>query len=232
MIKIRKFSDRGRTRIGWLDSYHTFSFGDYYDPQFMGFRHLRVINEDFVQGSKGFDTHPHRDMEIMTYVLEGALAHKDSMGNGSPMKSGEVQIMSAGTGVTHSEFNHSKKELVHLLQIWILPAEKGLNPSYQQKSFQKEMKSGQLCLLVSPTGRNGSLKIHQDAEILAANFKTNKNLEYHLKSNRYAWIQVCRGSLKVNHHLLKQGDGAAFNQEENLSLEALEPTEILLFDLA
>lgn len=229
MVTVRKSEDRGKADHGWLVTEHTFSFSDYYDPKFMGFRTLRVINEDVVLPKKGFDTHPHSDMEILTYVIEGALEHKDTMGNHSQIKEGEFQLMTAGTGVEHSEFNPSEKEAVHLLQIWIHPEKKGLVPSYQQKSFS-EHKQG-LKLVVSPEGKEGSLKIHQEARIYLGRLDKGKQAELSLGKNRHAWIQVVQGRVDLNGVLLKQGDGAAVSGEEMLSFKASEKIEFLLFDL-
>jgi redox-sensitive bicupin YhaK (pirin superfamily) len=232
MIKIRKSEDRGHAQHGWLDSYFSFSFADYYDPQFMGFRHLRVINEDRVQPGQGFGTHPHKDMEIITFVLEGSLEHKDSMGTGSIIKPGEIQAMSAGTGVTHSEFNPSKKDLVHLLQIWILPERKGIKPSYQQKSFTEEQRRGKLHLLASGRASDGAAKISQDVELFTAVLTKDQKLDYPLKSGRHAWVQVTKGALSLNGNSLKAGDGAAVSDEKLLDLITQNSAEFLLFDLA
>lgn len=232
MIKIRPSNERGHLNYGWLDTYHTFSFSEYHDPDWMAFRTLRVINEDRVQPGEGFGTHAHRDMEIITYVLQGALEHKDSMGNGSIIRPGDVQRMSAGTGVTHSEFNPSKSELVHLLQIWIFPEKKGLKPEYEQKRFEESQKKGRLCLIASRDGRDGSVTIHQDASLYAAVLKNGQRLEHSIDKNRHAWIQVARGSISLNGQLLNQGDGAAVSEEKRLEIVGKENAEILLFDLA
>jgi quercetin 2,3-dioxygenase len=235
MIQIRPAGERGHANYGWLDTYHTFSFSDYYDPRFMGFRSLRVINEDRVQPGYGFPTHPHRDMEIVTYVLEGSLEHKDSMGTGSVIQPGEVQKMSAGTGVRHSEFNHSKTEPVHLYQIWLLPEREGIKPMYEQKAIPAEEKRGKLRLVASPKGGNGNggVKLYQDAEILAAELDAGQSVEHELGAQRYAWIQVLRGAVNVNGRELKAGDGAAVAQEARLRITgAGEKSEVLLFDLA
>lgn len=231
MITIRKSSDRGYFDHGWLKTHHTFSFGDYHDPQWMGFRTLRVINEDWVEPGMGFGTHPHRDMEIITYVLEGALEHKDSMGTGSVIVPGEVQRMSAGSGVTHSEFNHSPKERVHLLQIWILPEKKGIIPSYEQKTFSADKKENKLCLLASPDGRDGSLHIHQDAHVYATLLKKAATVELPLQENRHAWVQVVRGTIILNGHPLNAGDGAALSEESELKLTGVTDAEVLTFEL-
>ncbi len=232
MISIRKANERGHFDRGWLDTYHTFSFDQYYDPRFMGFRSLRVINEDVVAPGHGFPTHAHRDMEIVTYVLAGALAHDDSMGNGSAIRPGEVQRMSAGTGVRHSEKNHSPDQPVHLLQIWLLPSEVGIAPGYEQKMFSDEEKRGRLRLVASPGGEDGSVTIHQDARIYAAVLEAGEAITYPLAAGRHAWLQVARGALELNGQLLSQGDGAAISQEEALTIKGHESAEVLLFDLA
>ena len=232
MIKVRKSEDRGHAQHGWLDSYFSFSFADYYDPQFMGFRHLRVINEDRVQPGQGFGTHPHKDMEIITFVLEGSLEHKDSMGTGSIIKPGEIQAMSAGTGVTHSEFNPSKKDPVHLLQIWILPERKGIKPSYQQKSFTEEQCRGKLHLLASGRVTDSAAKINQDVELFTVVLPKGGKIEHPLESGRHAWVQVTKGSLNVNGTSLKAGDGAAISDEKSLDFNTQNSAEFLLFDLA
>jgi redox-sensitive bicupin YhaK (pirin superfamily) len=232
MITIRRANDRGHFNFGWLDTYHTFSFGEYYDPDHMHFRSLRVINEDKVHPGGGFPTHPHRDMEIITYVLEGQLAHKDSMGNGSVIRPGEVQRMSAGTGITHSEFNHSKNESVHLLQIWLLPNKRGVTPSYEQKFFDKEEKQGKLRLVASPDGSDGSVTIHQDAKLYTSILEPGQKVEYKLENNRGAWLHVARGTIELNGQKLFASDGASANGEQLVTLQAVEPAEVLLFDLA
>lgn len=232
MIKIRPSQERGHASHGWLDSYHTFSFAGYQDLKHMGFRTLRVINEDQVKPGEGFGTHPHQDMEIITYVLEGALEHKDSMGNGSIIRPGEIQVMSAGTGITHSEFNYSKEEAVHLLQIWILPEKRGLKPSYEQHKIDMEKKMGQLNLIVSQNGRNNSATIHQDADLYLAVLAKGDEVAHTLRAERYAWVQVARGSIQLNGLNLKAGDGAAAGDEDVLKIKAKEGSELLLFDLA
>lgn len=232
MIYIRKAGERGHFDFGWLDTYHTFSFGDYYDPRFMGFRSLRVINEDRVHPGRGFPTHGHRDMEIITYVLEGALEHKDSMGTGEVIRPGEVQKMSAGTGVQHSEYNHSKSEPVHLLQIWIVPDETGLKPAYEQKKFDDEGKKNRLRLVASPGGGDDLITVHQDARLYAALIEPARQILHELETNRHAWVQVARGAIEVNGQLLNQGDGAAISEEKRLTITGQEPSEFLLFDLA
>jgi quercetin 2,3-dioxygenase len=229
MIRIRKANDRGHFDHGWLDTYHTFSFADYYDPDFMGFRALRVINEDRVKAGRGFGTHSHRDMEIVTYVLEGALAHRDSMGTGSVIRPGEVQRMSAGTGVLHSEMNPSRDEGVHFLQIWILPERRDLPPEYEQKAFAEEERKDRLRLVASPDGADGSLTIHQDARLFAATLSGAKELPYDLAQGRFGWLQVARGEIDLNGQALRAGDGASIDGERTLALRG--SGEILLFDL-
>ena len=232
MIVLRKSADRGYFDYGWLKTYHTFSFADYFDREHMSFGSLRVINEDFVQAGKGFGTHPHRDMEIITYILEGQLAHKDSMGNGSTIQSGDVQRMSAGTGVTHSEFNASQDEVVHLLQIWILPKYTGLQPSYEQKYFDVKEKQDRLRLVASPDGRDGAVTIHQDALMYAGILNNGRELDHSLASGRRAYAHVARGALKVNGKQLNAGDGAKITDENKIAFAAVEDAELLLFDLA
>jgi len=231
MIQLRPSSERGHFDFGWLDTYHTFSFGDYHHPDHMGFRVLRVINEDRVQPGQGFGTHPHRDMEIVTVVLEGALEHRDSLGTGSVIRPGEVQCMSAGKGITHSEFNPSKAEPVHLLQIWILPDQRGHDPRYDQKKFPAGTPEGRLQLVVSGSGRDGSLSIHQDAEIYAGKLADGAEMAHRLRPDRHAWVQVARGALSLDGRRLSAGDGAAVSGQERLSLKAEGPSEALLFDL-
>jgi redox-sensitive bicupin YhaK (pirin superfamily) len=232
MINVRRAENRGHFDFGWLNTYHTFSFGDYYDPRFMGFRDLRVINEDRVREGRGFPTHPHRDMEIISYVLEGALEHKDSMGNGSVIRPGEVQRMSAGTGVTHSEKNHLQNEAAHFLQIWIMPNEHGLKPGYEQKMYSDEEKRGRLRLIASSDGRDGSVTVHQDTDLYAGLLDAGQEIAHSIAQGRHAWIQVARGMVTVNGQQLKQGDGASISEEQSLKVAGLEPSEILLFDLA
>lgn len=232
MITIRKSADRGHLNHGWLDTYHTFSFDQYYDPDHMSFRSLRVINEDRVDAGRGFPTHSHRDMEIITYILSGALRHQDSMGNGSIIEPGDVQRMTAGTGVSHSEFNPSQSEAVHLLQIWILPNTRGLKPGYEQKAFSEEERKGRLRLIASADGREGSVTVHQDASIYASILEEGEEVTKSLDPQRHAWIQVARGEVEVNGKQLVQGDGAAVSEEEELKISATAPAEILLFDLA
>lgn len=232
MIQIRKAQERGHFDFGWLNTYHTFSFGDYYDPKNMGFRSLRVINEDVVQPSRGFPTHGHRDMEIVTYILQGAIEHRDSMGTGSIIRRGDAQRMSAGTGVRHSEANPSPDEAVHLLQIWILPEEEGRPPEYEEKKFSDDEKRNKLRLIVSPGGENGAVRIHQDARIYAALLENGQVVTHQLAQGRHAWLQVAAGAVNINDVSLKQGDGAAISMESELRITAAEPAEVLLFDLA
>jgi len=232
MITRRPSHERGHANHGWLDSYHTFSFADYYDPKHMGFRHLRVINEDRVQPKGGFGTHSHHDMEIITYVLEGSLEHRDSMGNQSIIVPGDVQRMSAGTGVTHSEYNPSHTEPMHLLQIWILPEKKGLPPSYQQRAFQTEEKRGALRLIGSRGGRDGSIAVHQDVDLFTALLEPGERVAHRLQTHRHAWLQVVGGAVALNGTLLFAGDGAAVSDEDRLEITASKSSEVLLFDLA
>jgi len=235
MMTIRSGRERGHAEHGWLDSHHTFSFADYYDPAHMGFRALRVINEDRVAPGKGFGTHPHRDMEIISYVLDGALEHKDSMGTGSIIKPGDVQRMSAGSGVLHSEFNASKKEQVHFLQIWIVPDERGIAPSYEQRTYSESEKRGRLRVVASPDGRDGSVTLHADAVLRAGIFGAGESAELTLAEGRHAWVHVARGTVRVNGKELSAGDGAALTRETALRIEGAngESTgEVLVFDLA
>lgn len=232
MIQIRKAEDRGHANHGWLNTYHTFSFASYRDPQHMGFRSLRVMNEDFVQPGQGFGTHPHHDMEIVTYVLEGALEHKDSMGNGEVLRPGEFQRMSAGTGITHSEFNPSDAEPVHLYQIWLLPERKGIEPSYEQKRFPEEERHNRLRLVASQDADSGSLLIHQDARIFLASLDEGKQVSHEMKPGRQAWLQVLRGDVSLNGQNLRTSDGAAISDEQSLEILATTNAEIMLFDLA
>lgn len=231
MAILRAATERGRSYLGWLDSAHTFSFGTYHDPQQMGFGPLRVINDDRVIAGAGFDTHGHRDMEIISYVLEGALAHRDSLGNGSVIRPGEVQRMSAGTGIQHSEFNHSSTEPVHFLQIWIVPDRRGYPPSYEQNYFDTAARRGRLCLVVSPDGRDGSVRLHQDAKMYVALMDRAETVEFSLNSGRLAWIQVARGELRVNGQRLGEGDGLAIDAPDRLLLDGAQAAELLLFDL-
>lgn len=232
MITVRRANDRGHAEHGWLDSWHTFSFADYYDPKQMGFRSLRVINEDRVEAGKGFGTHPHRDMEIVSYVLEGAIQHRDSMGNGEVLRPGEVQRMTAGTGVTHSEFNPSRTEGLHFLQIWIVPAKQGLKPGYEQKAFPNADRQGKLRLVAAPDGRDGALTIHQDASIYASLLAAGEVVEHALGKGRGAWVQVTRGVIDVLGEKLGAGDGAAIEGEPRVLVTGERDAEFLLFDLA
>lgn len=229
MIKIRKSNERGHFDHGWLNTFHTFSFADYYDPRNMGFRTLRVINEDTVAPGGGFGTHAHRDMEIVTYVLEGELAHRDSMGNGGVIRPGEVQRMSAGTGVRHSQMNSSDKEPVHFLQIWIVPEHSGISPSYEQKQFEAADRRGTLRLIASPDARDGAVKVHQDVEIYSSLLDDQK-VTHTFKPGRSGWIQVARGEAEVNGQKLSAGDGAAVSEEKSVEI-AGRGAEVLLFDL-
>jgi redox-sensitive bicupin YhaK (pirin superfamily) len=230
-ISMRRAAERGHADHGWLDTWHTFSFSDYYDPRFMGFRALRVINEDFVAPGHGFPTHAHRDMEIITYVLQGALQHKDSLGTGSIIRPGEVQRMSAGTGVRHSEANPSADEPVHLLQIWIEPAREGIEPGYEQKAFADADKRGRLRLVASPDGRESSVTIHQDARVYATVLAPGEKVVHQLATGRHAWVQVARGALTLDGRRLAHGDGAAVSGEPSLTLVGDTEAEVLLFDL-
>jgi len=232
MITIRKSEERGHFDLGWLDTYHTFSFDQYYDPAHMHFRTLRVINEDRVAAGQGFPTHSHRDMEIITYILSGILEHRDSMGNGSVIRPGDVQRMSAGTGVAHSEYNPSESEGVHLLQIWIMPRERNLPPGYEQKAFTEDERRGRWRLVASPDGRDGSVTIQQDARLYATIADANSTIEHSFDANRYGWAQVARGTVSINDVELKQGDGAALRNESLIKLTAHDDAEVLLFDLA
>lgn len=232
MITIRKSRERGHFDHGWLNTFHTFSFDQYYDPRFMSFRTLRVINEDFVAPGRGFPTHGHRDMEIITYILEGALQHQDSMGNGSIIRPGDVQRMTAGTGVRHSEKNPSNEESVHLLQIWILPETLNLEPEYEQKAFPEDERRGKLRLIASRDGREGSVTVHQDVTVHASILDAGESVKYGMDQARYGWIQVARGAVAVNGQRAGQGDGAIAIGESALEIVAEEPAEVLLFDLA
>ena len=229
MITIRKSDDRGRGQHGWLNSYHTFSFANYYDPKFMGFGSLRVINEDTVQAANGFGKHPHDNMEIISYVVEGSLEHKDSMGTGSVIKPGEIQIMSAGTGVEHSEFNHSKTDPLHFLQIWIIPEKMGLKPSYQQKTIHKF--NNELILIGSHDEHAGAVTIHQDINLYAAYLTKEDSLEYLIKNDRMVWVQLIKGKMNLNGHEIFAGDGVSIQDEKKMTLDCLEDAEFLLFDL-
>jgi redox-sensitive bicupin YhaK (pirin superfamily) len=230
MITIRKANERGHASHGWLDSYHTFSFADYFDPQQMGYRSLRVINDDLVMPGMGFGTHPHRDMEIITYMLSGAIEHKDSMGNGRVIRAGDVQYMAAGTGVQHSEFNPSNEEAAHLLQIWIQPDEKGVKPRYAEKSLNGA-ESGKLHLITSKSGRSGSITIHQDADLWLGRMEAGQKLTHALAEERHAWLHVAEGEITLNGATLTGGDAAAVAGEDKLLLNATKPSQVLLFDL-
>ena len=230
-IVTRRADERGHGTHGWLDTWHTFSFSEYHDPRYMGFRALRVINEDTVAPGRGFPTHGHRDMEILSYVLEGALEHRDSLGTGSVIRPGDVQRMSAGTGVRHSEFNASPTEPVHFLQVWIEPATGGITPGYEQKAFADDDKRDRLRLVASPDGADGSLTIHQDARVYATRLGAGQAVEHKLAPGRYAWVQVTRGALSVGGHRLEHGDGAAISDEPAVHLAGERDAEALLFDL-
>jgi redox-sensitive bicupin YhaK (pirin superfamily) len=232
MIQIRRAADRGHANHGWLDTYHTFSFADYQDQDHTHFRALRVMNEDRVAPGQGFGTHPHRDMEIVTYVLEGALEHKDSMGNGEVLRPGEFQRMSAGTGITHSEFNPSPTDPVHLYQIWLFPERKGISPSYEQKHFPDKDRHNRLQLVAARDAAGGSLRIHQDARIFLSRLDTGREVVHELAGGRHAWLQVLRGAVSVNGKLLQTSDGAAASNETTLTIRATQDAEVMLFDLA
>jgi quercetin 2,3-dioxygenase len=232
MITVRHHDHRGRADFGWLDSRHSFSFGDYYDPHHTGFRALRVINEDRVQPGRGFERHSHRDMEIISYVLDGALQHEDSLGNGTVIRPGDVQRMSAGKGITHSEFNASADLPVHFLQIWIVPAARGLKPSYEQTHFSEADRRDRLRLVAAPDGREGAITIHQDALLYAALLGKGRKIERPFDDSRFGWLQVARGAITLNGIALAQGDGAAFRGESALAIDATDDAEFLLFDLA
>lgn len=232
MITVRRGAERGHAQHGWLNSYHTFSFADYYDPAHMGFRHLRVINEDRVHPGTGFPSHSHRDMEIISYVLEGALEHRDSLGSGSVIRPGDVQRMRAGIGITHSEYNHSKSDLVHFLQIWILPDRNGLAPGYEQRHFPAAERQGQWRVVASRDGHNGSVTVHQDMTLFAALADRGGRLVHQLRPDRHAWLQVARGTVTLNTVPLSAGDGAAVSAEPTLTIDADKESEMLLFDLS
>ena len=232
MITIRKSAERGHADHGWLNSYHTFSFAGYRDPAHMGFRSLRVINEDRVAAGQGFGTHAHHDMEIVSYVLDGELEHKDSMGNGEILRPGEFQRITAGTGITHSEFNPSANRPTHFYQIWLLPERKGIEPGYEQKAFEAAGRQNRFQLVASRDGREGSLLIHQDAQIYLADVQAGASLTRELAGDRHAWLQVLRGSLTVNGHSLQAGDAAAASDEGRLTIHGDEQAELMLFDLA
>ena len=231
MLTIRRSDDRGKSNWGWLDSRHTFSFGEYVDPAHMGFRSLRVINEDRVTPGQGFGTHPHRDMEILSYVIKGSMEHKDSMGTGSVIVPGELQRMTAGTGITHSEFNPSATDSLHFLQIWILPAKKGLEPGYEQRVFPMDKQRGQFVLVGSQDGRDGSLTIHQDVSLYAGRFDEGQAVSYEFEPKRSGWVQVVRGSVLASGEELAAGDGGGLTGAESLELRVTSDAEVLLFDL-
>jgi hypothetical protein len=230
MIRIRKSNERGHASHGWLDTFHTFSFADFYDPAWTGFSSLRVINDDLVMPRMGFGTHPHRDMEIVTFILSGALQHKDSMGNGRVIRAGEIQYMAAGTGIQHSEYNPSDNEAVRLLQIWIVPDTKGVAPRYADKSFA-DAPTGALTLVTSKTGRDGSIAIHQDADLWLAKLGAGDVATHSLAPGRHAWVHVAEGDVSLNGHALTAGDGAAVSDEAAIELKATKPAQVLVFDL-
>jgi redox-sensitive bicupin YhaK (pirin superfamily) len=234
MMTIRKATDRGHAKHGWLDSHHTFSFADYHDPKHMGFRSLRVINDDRVEGGQGFGAHSHRDMEIISYVLEGELSHKDSMGTGETIRPGDVQRMSAGTGVQHSEFNGSKHDEVHFLQIWLIPKKQGIKPGYEQKLFSEADKRGKLRLVASPDGQDGSITVHTDAKLYAGLFTEGEAADLAIAPSRGAWVHVAKGRIRINGKELAAGDGAAFEHESSVRIEGVAggEGEVLAFDLA
>jgi hypothetical protein len=232
MITIRRSAERGQANYGWLDTKHTFSFNTYYDPKHVHFRTLRVINDDIVQGGQGFDTHPHKDMEILTWVLDGALEHKDSTGGGGIVRPGEIQYMSAGRGIFHSEYNASPTEPVRLIQIWIFPDKKGIAPSYGQKSFAAEQLSGKLLEVAGPNPPEGSARINQDARLLIGRFTPGESARLDLAEGRGAWVQVAKGRIELNGQTLEEGDGAAIESEKALDLKALANAEVMVFDLA
>src|SRR5579863_1339571 len=229
-MNIRRAKERGHAQHGWLDSYHSFSFANYYDPRWQGYRTLRVLNDDLVMPGMGFGTHPHRDMEIITYILSGAVEHKDSMGNGRVIRPGEVQYMSAGSGVRHSEFNPSPSEAAHFLQIWIMPDAKGVTPRYAEKSL-RDAATGKFNLVTSKTGRDGSIAIHQDADLWLAKLDPGQNLRHSLTAGRHAWMHVVEGEVKINGNTLSGGDAVAVNEPSELKLTATKPSQVLLFDL-
>jgi redox-sensitive bicupin YhaK (pirin superfamily) len=232
MINIRRSAERGGGNFGWLNTRHSFSFDSYYDPKHMGFRSLRVINEDWVEPGEGFPAHPHRDMEIITYVLEGALEHKDSLGTGSVIRPGDGQRMSAGRGIRHSEMNASDSEKVHLLQIWIMPDQPGHEPSYEQKAFPESEKRSKLRLIAGPDGKDGSVTIHQDAKLYVSLLNPGDEVRHELGKSRHAWLQVAKGAVELNGNKLEQGDGAAISDEPKLTVKGTADAEVLLFDLA
>ncbi len=231
MFSLRPRVERGHADHGWLETFHSFSFGHYHDPEHLGFRDLRVINDDIVQAAQGFGTHPHRDMEIITYVLEGALEHRDSLGTGSVLRYGDVQRMTAGRGITHSEFNHSQTERLRLLQIWILPRRNGLDPGYEERFFDPEQRRGKLQWIASPDGAHGSLRIHQDVRLLATRLAADASLSHALAPGRHAWIQVATGTARLGDLELRAGDGVAVSDEASIDLLGVAEAEVLVFDL-
>ncbi len=231
MMELRRSKERGHANLGWLDSYHSFSFAHYHDPKHMGFGPLRVINDDKIQAGAGFGTHGHKDMEIITYVLEGELEHKDSMGNGSVLRPGDVQRMSAGTGVMHSEFNHSQQVTTHLLQIWIIPDQAGVTPGYQEKHFTNAEKEGRLCLLASKTGQDGSISIHQNAKLYAGLFHAEQQAELNIAPGRLAYVHVVKGTISLNDQVLSGGDALKLSDEQVLRIQHGDHAEVLVFDL-
>ncbi len=231
MLTLRKAADRGHFDLGWLDTSHTFSFGEYHDPKHMGFRALRVINDDVIAPAQGFGTHGHRDMEILSWVAEGALEHKDSLGTGSVIRPGDLQRMSAGTGVRHSEFNPSRSERTRLLQIWLLPSRSGLEPSYEQKHFSLEDRTNRLRLIAAPEAKGDAVSVHQDAELWTAVLDPGRSVNHIFRAGRHGWLQVVRGELEANGQLLAQGDGIAMSDEKTLEVRAKTAAEFLLFDL-
>lgn len=232
MIQVRKAAERGASRTDWLDSRHSFSFADYHDPKHIGFRTLRVINEDRIAPGAGFPSHPHRDMEIITYVLEGAVEHRDSLGTRSVIRPGEIQRMSAGTGIVHSEFNSSRSEPLHLLQIWLLPGQRGIAPGYEQRPFDRAAAHGKFALLAGPQGGSQAVTIHQDATLSVAILKPGESAIHELARGRYAWLQIARGTVTLDGERLSAGDGAALEDRGAFTIAASEPVEVLLFDLA
>jgi redox-sensitive bicupin YhaK (pirin superfamily) len=230
MITIRRANERGHANLGWLDSYHTFSFAEYHDPQHMGYRSLRVINEDRVRGGKGFDTHPHRDFEIVSYVVSGALKHEDSMGHKAVMRTGEVQRISAGTGIAHSEFNNSPTDPVHFLQVWLVPSHNGFPPNYAQQSFSDSPPSG-LTLACAADGRAGSIKINQDVDLFIGRLDPKEKINHPLRAQRHAWVQLIEGDLDLNGSALSPGDGASLDDEKEIRLKSTKGAHFLLFDL-
>jgi redox-sensitive bicupin YhaK (pirin superfamily) len=231
MLEVRSAKQRGTANFDWLYSRHTFSFGSYYEPKQSGFSDLLVINDDIVQAGKGFGTHPHRDMEIFTYVIDGAIEHKDSMGNGSVIEMGDVQIMSAGSGITHSEFNHSQTDLVHFLQIWLVPNKKGVTPRYQQSHFSQSDKQGQLRLIISPDGVDGSLSVYQDVRVFAGCFDADEQTQLNMAKNRYAYVHLVRGTVTINGTVMNEGDGMRIRNESQIDIQHGQNAEVLVFDL-